>query len=79
MCVGGGEGRGFNVGCNGSSRFMPQRPKLRTDPGDPHGLQSDLDMIEQDCLHHQTSHLSPRALGLVLRPYFGVHVLIIKF
>ena len=26
------------MGCNGPSRFMPQRPKLRTDPGDPHGL-----------------------------------------
>ena len=77
--MGGGGGRGFNVGCNGPSNFMPQRPKLRTDPGDPHGLQSDLDMIGQDCVHHQTGHLSPRALGLVLLPCFGVYVLIIKF
>ena len=69
----------INVGCNGPSRFMLQRRKLRTDPGDPHGLQSDLDMIGQDCVHHQTGHLSLRALGLVLRPCFGVHVLIIKF
>ena len=67
------------MGCNGPSRFMPQRPNLRTDPGDPHGLQSHLDMIGQDCVHHQTGHLSLKALGLVLRPCFGVHVLIIKF
>ena len=33
----------INVGCNGPSQFMIQRPKQRTDPGDPHGLQSDLD------------------------------------
>ena len=58
MCVGGvgvgGEGGNpmidylINVGCNGPSQFMIQRPKQRTDPGDPHGLQSDLDSIEQD-------------------------------
>ena len=66
----------INVGCNGPSRFMLQRLKLRTDSGDPHGLQSDLDMIGQDCVHHQIGHLSPRALGLVLRPCFVVHVLI---